>query len=150
MAVVGLPVWTPGVWADTVWSAGVWAAEAGGEYTADTTNRRKIPMQIVIDGRGRLIAQDYEAVTVDGTARSLNTTKVAAAWGAKILLETGPIRYLHHGALVPTASIGIPLANSQEITVLGQDMRNLKMIKSGADNGIAHVTYLQNDKEPMG
>lgn len=27
MAVVGLPIWTVGVWADTVWAAGVWRDE---------------------------------------------------------------------------------------------------------------------------
>lgn len=129
---------------------GLYPGASSGGYTPDLTLVRKKYMQIVIDGRGRLRAIDYEAVTVDNTVKTLNTAMVAAAWGCRILLELGSIRYLHHALHgTPSASVGIPLAAGQEIIIIGNDMRLLKMIRIASDSGVAHVTYLQNDAEPM-
>lgn len=150
MAAVGLPIWAVAVWADTVWAPGVWrepGGGGGGTYTA-IASRKVLSMQTVIDSRGKIKSIDYEAITVAGVSIGLNPVKVNGTWGARILLETAPIRYLTHGG-TPTAIYGIPLAASEEILVIGEDMLALRMIKLGDTSAVAHVTYLRNEIERL-
>lgn len=95
-------------------------------------------------------AYAYEAITVSTTAVGFTATTITPtsaslrpATAAIITLETADIRYRYDGTN-PTATEGHAAASGSTIVVRGaNNVLRFRMIRSGASDATARVTYLR-------
>lgn len=105
-------------------------------------------MITLIVGRGRLRTVDYEEITVSNVVKTLNASKLASAFMARVHFETGPVRYTLHGA-DPSTTFGMLAPDGTYVDLIGDEMKNFRTIRQSTTDGIARVLYLQNDAEPI-
>ena len=86
-------------------------------------------------------AIDYEAVTIGAVATGLTPSKVALAWRVVIRLDDGSeIRFRTDGP-APTASVGFPAFQLDQIELEHQEAVNFLAIRTSAPDMTAHVIY---------
>lgn len=87
----------------------------------------------------------YETITVSTTAIGLTKAKydkVPPAIGARITIDTAPIRWTADGSTTPTSSegnFGIPTQAPLELTA--NELPNFSAIRQGSSDAKLRVTY---------
>lgn len=91
------------------------------------------------------IATDFEAITVSTTALNLTAAKLDVAippTSALVNIEAQPVNYrIDGGVATAAAGGGMHLLADKEITLIGNELRAFSVIRTGATNATANVTY---------
>lgn len=93
------------------------------------------------------IPYDYEELTIDSNVTVLTAAKVRVSDAVWVRFDDGPMRFRIDGG-DPSATVGWPLNDGDQIQLSSHEMRLFKAIRTGATNGKARAIYYKSPWRP--
>lgn len=88
-----------------------------------------------------LEAYEYEEISLGAASTALNATKLAPAWHVVIKVDGGAnARYRVDGG-VPTAAIGVPLYDGEQVQLSKEEATAFRAIRMDAVNPVLRATF---------